>query len=194
MNIKEMEEYAKINDIPIMQKEGIEFMRNFVETHHVKTILEIGSAIGYSAIMMASMREDISVYTIELDEKRYNIAVENIKENQLEQRITIKHEDALTANVEGKFDLIFIDAAKAQYIKFFERYSGLLSDHGAIITDNLKFHGFVEHMERIKSRNLRQLVTKIKKYITFLEENTEFETEFLDIGDGIAITRNKKQK
>lgn len=194
MNIKEMEDYAKVNDIPIMQKEGIEFIRDFIQKNNVKTILEIGSAIGYSAIMMANMRDDITVYTIELDEERYKIASENIRENHLEKRIIIKNEDALYANVQGCFDLIFIDAAKAQYIKFFERYSPLLHENGAIITDNLKFHGFVEHMERIKSRNLRQLVTKIKKYITYLKENKEFETEFLDIGDGVAITRYKKQK
>ncbi|MEG0314509.1 MAG: O-methyltransferase [Erysipelotrichaceae bacterium] len=190
-DIKTIKEYANANDVPVMLDEGLEYMLTYIKEHNIKNILEVGSAIGYSAIQMASLDPNIHVYTIEKDIERYTLAVENIANMELTKQITIVNEDALNSVVEGSYDLIFIDAAKAQYIKFFERYSGLLSEGGVIISDNLAFHGFVEHTETITSRNLRQLVRKIKTYITYLENNQEFNTEFLAIGDGIAITKKK---
>ena len=90
--------------------------------------------------------------------------------------------------------MLFIDAAKAQYIKFFEKYKENLVDDGFVVSDNIDFHGFVENKEEIKSRNLRQLVTKIQKYIDFLTNNEEFDTKFYKVGDGIAITYRKEVK
>lgn len=189
--INKMEEYAQENDVPIMQKEGIEFLQEYIRNNEVNTILEIGSAIGYSAIQMCRMKENIKVVTIERDDDRYHLAVQNIKEAGLENRITIHHADALEIEIEGEFDFIFIDAAKAQYIKFFEKYKKNLGVNGVIMSDNLKFHGFVDTKERIKNRNTRQLVGKIKKYIDFLETNEEFETTFFDLGDGVALSKRK---
>ena len=159
--IEEMEDYAKTYNVPIMQPEGIAFLCAFIQQHHLTNILEIGSAIGYSAIRMALLDEQIHVVTIERDKERYQKAVENVRKAHLEERITLLYGDALETTVEGSFDMLFIDAAKAQYIKFFERYEKNLIKDGYVITDNLKFHGYVEHQERIKNRNLRQLVTKI---------------------------------
>lgn len=189
--IKEMEAYALEHDVPIMQKEGITFMCNFIKEHQIKNILEIGSAIGYSAICMAMQDPEIHVVTIERDEVRYKKAVENIKCANLEDRITIIFGDALETEIEGEFDLLFIDAAKAQYIKFFERYTVYLKQHGYVITDNLKFHGFVEHRERVMSRNLRQLVTKISKFVKYLKEREDYDTTFYDFGDGVGISQKK---
>lgn len=184
-----LEKYADENNIPIMQKDGILFLKDYIENHDVKSILEIGSAIGYSAIQMASVNKNIKIVTIERDTIRYNEAVKNISEFNLDKQINIILGDALETEISGKFDLIFIDAAKAQYIKFFEKYKSNLANGGVIISDNLSFHGLTEPDVVIKNRNLRQLVGKINKYKVFLENNSEFSTDFFDIGDGIAISK-----
>lgn len=187
--IEEMEAYAKEHNVPIMQKEGIDFMCSFIEEHHCTSILEIGSAIGYSAIRMAMLNPNIKVVTIERDDERYEKAVENIAKAGLDNQITLLHGDALETELSGCFDLLFIDAAKAQYTRFFERYEGLLKQGGYVITDNLKFHGLVEHNELATSRNLRQLVKKIGKFVEYLKAREDYETEFYDFGDGVGISR-----
>jgi len=185
---KQMEKYAEEKNIPIMQKSGINFLTKYIEENNVKSILEIGTAIGYSAIKMASVNDKVKVTTIEKDNERYLTALKNIKEFDLDKRITLISGDALDIELEGKFDLIFIDASKGQYIKFFEKYSKNLKKNGVIVSDNLDFHGFVKQEERIISKNLRQLVNKIRNYIEFLKTNTEFTTTFYKVGDGISIS------
>ena len=187
----EIEEYAKKNNVPIMEKDGIEFLKFFIKENKIKHILEIGTAIGYSAIKMALVDENIYITTIERDEKRYNEAIKNIKKMNLDNQINVIFDDAFNINMDFKFDMIFIDAAKAQYIKFFEKFKKNLKEDGAIITDNLKFHGLVDSNEKIESRNVRGLVRKIKDYNNFLKENKEFKTTFVDIGDGIAISERR---
>ena len=191
-DFKQIEKYAEEHNIPIMQKSGINFLTKFIAENNVKNILEIGSAIGYSAIKMALVNDKVKVTTIEKDDERYLMALKNIKEFDLEKRITLISGDALDIKLEDKYDLIFIDAAKGQYIKFFEKYSKNLKKNGVIISDNLDFHGLVEKKERIPSKNLRQLVNKIRNYIDFLKNNTEFTTKFYKIGDGISVsTKNE---
>ena len=191
--LEEIEKYAKENNIPIMTNDGIEFLINYIKKNNVKRILEIGAAIGYSAIRMALTDQEIKIITIERDEKRYLEAVKNIKKLNLENRINIIFKDAFDVEITEEFDLIFIDAAKAQNIKFFEKFSKNLKLSGTIITDNMNFHGLVNlSPKEIKSRNLRALVRKLKDYTNFLKENKNYDTEFLDIGDGIAITKPKQ--
>ena len=188
--INEIRTYAKENNIPIMLDDGIEYLTNYIIKNNVNSVLEIGTAIGYSAIMMALANPSLSVTTIERDEKRYLEALKNIKKLNLENRITLIFNDALDVNITGKFDLIFIDAAKAQSIKFFEKFEKNLNPTGVIITANIKVHGLVDkNEEEIESRNLRALVRKVKEYITYLKENEHYETEFLELGDGISISR-----
>ncbi|MBQ9011309.1 MAG: O-methyltransferase [Bacilli bacterium] len=184
-----LEEYAIENNIPIMQKDGILFLTDYIKKHNIKSILEIGSAIGYSAIKMAKTCDDVKIVTIERDVFRYNLALKNIKDFGLNDRIEVVLADALDVEIQGLFDLIFIDAAKAQYIKFFEKFKSNLKDNGVIISDNLNFHGLSKNVDSIKSKNLKALVKKINNYRTFLQENKEFKTEFLEIGDGIAISK-----
>lgn len=185
---KQIEKYAEEKNIPIMQKSGINFLTKYIEENNIKNILEIGTAIGYSAIKMASVNDKIKVTTIEKDTERYLTALKNIKDFDLEKRITLISGDALDIDLDNKYDLIFIDAAKGQYIKFFEKYSKNLKKNGVIVSDNLDFHGFVNQEERIISKNLRQLVNKIRNYIEFLKNNTEFTTTFYKVGDGISIS------
>ena len=186
--VKEMKNYADLNNVPIMTDQGIEFLVNYIFENKVLKVLEVGTAIGYSAIMMCSI-EGVSVTTIERDEKRYLEAIKNVKKIGFEDRINLIYKDALEVDLNDKYDLIFIDAAKAQNKKFFEKFKNNLNDNGTIITDNMNFHDLVsKNPKDIESRNLRQLVRKIKDYKEFLKENKEFKTEFLDIGDGIAIS------
>lgn len=187
--LNQIEEYAKVNNVPIMEKEGIKFLTEYIKENNVKRVLEIGSAIGYSAIQMALVAQDIKVVTIERDKNRYEQALENIKASNLEEQIEIIFKDAFDVELKGEFDLIFIDAAKAQYIKFFEKFKTYLNDNGVIISDNLHFHGLVLQPEQTQSRNVRGLVRKLKKYIEFLKTNLEFTTSFYDIGDGISISK-----
>lgn len=183
----EIEEYAKKYNIPIMQKEGIEFLTKFIKENKVKKILEIGTAIGYSAIKMALVDDEINVVTIERDSERFNEAVKNVSKFNLNDRIKLINDDAFNVELKDKFDLIFIDAAKAQSIKFFNKFEKNLKEKKYIITDNLEFHGLVES-DKILSKNLRQLVKKIKNYIDFLKNNKDFETSFYDVGDGISVS------
>ena len=189
--IKEMEKYAEEKGIPIMQKRGMNFLCKFIEKNNIKSILEIGTAIGYSAINMALVNEDITVVSIERDQDRYNEAIKNVKKASMEDKVHIIFKDALEAFDEvkyQKFDLIFIDAAKAQYIRFFEKFKSNLTEKGVIITDNLKFHGMVNDLSLTHNYSTKKLVKKIIKYIDFLNTNTEFHTDFYDDGDGISVS------
>lgn len=192
--IRKMEKYADEKGIPIMEKDGINFLSEFVKLNKIKNILEIGSAIGYSAINMALASEDVNITTIERDKDRYIEAVKNIKSAKLDHRITLVLADALDFNTDEKFDLIFIDAAKSQYLKFFNKFSNNLKPKGYVVTDNIKFHGLAFSDKSKLSRNLRQLLTKLENYVNFLNNNKDFKTRFFDIGDGIAISRRRKDK
>ena len=188
LRIEEIENYAKEENIPIMQKDGIEFLTNYIKENNIKSILEIGSAIGYSAIKMALVDSDIKITTIERDINRYNIAVKNINDFDLSNRINIINTDALEIDLTDKYDLIFIDAAKSQYIKFFEKFEKNLNINGVIVSDNLSFHGLVEDETKTNNRNTKQLVRKIRKYIDYLKDNTNYKTTFYELGDGVAIS------
>ena len=193
--IKEMERYAEANNVPIIEKDSIEFIRKYIKLNKVKSVLELGTAIGYSAILMAECDKNVEVTTIERDEKRYREAVKNVNECGLDNQINIVFNDALDVNLAGhKYDLIFIDAAKGQYIKFFEKFENYLNPGGIIITDNLNFHGLVNNKEQIESKNVRGLVTKIEKYIDFLKQYEEYVTKFYDIGDGISVSFRKNDE
>mgnify|MGYP004528013993 CR=1 FL=1 len=193
--ISEIRTYAKENNVPIMLEDGIEFLTKYIVKNNINSVLEIGTAIGYSAIMMALANEKLTITTIERDEKRYLEALKNIKKLNLENRITLIFNDALDVNITEKYDLIFIDAAKAQSIKFFEKFEKNLNPAGTIITDNLEFHGLVHKKEEeIESRNLRALVRKVKEYTIYLKENERYKTEFFNIGDGISVSKKIETK
>lgn len=190
--IEEIKEYAERENVPIMQEDGIELLIKIINENNVKKILEVGTAIAYSTIRMA-LSKDIVIDTIERDEKRYLEAVKNIKKVELEKKIKPIFGDALDVKIEGKYDLIFLDAAKGKNIEFFEKFENNLNKNGIFVTDNMNFHGYVQMNENeIQSRNLRGLVRKIKKYREFLKTNPKYETTFYEIGDGVAVTRKKE--
>jgi len=194
--IMEMEEYAQEFNVPIIEKDAIAFIMKYIKQNNIKNILELGSAIGYSAILMASVDPEVKVTTIERDEVRYMECLKNVKKCNFDKKISVVYQDALEMNMsnEIEYDLIFIDAAKGQYKKFFEKYKYFLSSKGVIITDNLNFHGLVGKKSTIESKNLKGLVDKIETYIEFLKENEEFDTEFYNVGDGISISKRKNEE
>ena len=189
--MERLELYAKENNVPIMQKDGILYLCNYIKENNVKSILEVGSAIGYSSIMMASIDKDIRIKTIEKDVDRYNIAVNNIKEYGYDNQINIYLGDASDYSFDDKFDLIFIDAAKGKNTFFFEKFKDNLNIDGTIITDNLSFHGLVEDESLVKTKNQKGIVNKIKSYIEFLDNNKEFATTYIEVGDKIAISKKR---
>ena len=190
--IERIKKYAKDNNVPIMTDDGIDYLLKYIKDNNVCRILEVGTAIAYSAIMMCSVNDNISVTTIERDKDRYLEAIKNVKSVNYDDRINLIFNDALDVKIKDKFDLIFIDAAKAQNIKFFEKFDLNLKKSGTIITDNMNFHGLVLKDEsEIESRNLRQLVRKVKNYKDFLVNNANYDTVFLDVGDGLAVSIKK---
>ena len=193
--INEIRAYAKEEKVPIMMDDGLKFLIEYIAKNKIQSVLEIGTAIGYSSIMMALSNPSLTITTIERDEKRYLEALKNIKKLKLEDRITLIFNDDLDVSISEKYDLIFIDAAKAQSIKFFEKFEKNLNPSGTIITDNLKFHGLVDKdEEEIESRNLRALVRKIKEYISFLKGNINYKTDFYELGDGISVSKRIEEK
>ena len=188
--IKEIEEYGIKNNVPIMSEDTIETIKNIITVNEFHTILEIGTAIGYSTICFASTPGVTNITSIERDPIRSAIAVNNVKKSEL-KNITLRHTDALEIELNDKFDLIIIDAAKSQNMKFFNKFKENLNEDGIIIIDNLSFHGYVNQTERIKSRNLRQMVNKIRKFIDFLNNNEEFTVKYIEVGDTLGVCKRK---
>lgn len=187
-----LKDYAKTNNVPIIMDEGLAFLENIIRIHKPNNILEIGTAIGYSAIRMHKVN-GAKVTSIEKSLEMYNIAVENINVAGLDSKITLINQDALEAFEMVKnqsFDLIFIDAAKAQYEKFFNLYTPLLSSCGVVVCDNMLFHGLVNDKDGYAnlSRSVRGLVRKLNAFHESLLANASFDTSIFDIGDGMAVS------
>ncbi|MBO4507516.1 MAG: O-methyltransferase [Spirochaetaceae bacterium] len=207
-DVESLKQEAREKGIPVMQDEGLCFICDYIRAHNVRTILEIGSATGCSAIQFASVSEDIRIVTVELDEERFEQAVKNIADAGLSDRVHVIHGDALKAEtfarVEAELaaiasvpdkataDLIFLDAAKSQYIAFFEMYEKLLSPHGAIISDNLLFHGMTAGYRKTYNYNTIKLLRKIRGFIIYLMANKQFDTAFHTIGDGVSVSTRRE--
>lgn len=189
--MKKIIEYAVNNYVPIMEKDGLDYLLNFILENNIQTVLELGSAIGYSAINMALLDKQIKVKTIERDTERYVQAIENVERLNLQNQIEIINDDIFNIELSQKFDLIFIDASKSHNIDFFEKFKFNLNKNGFIITDNINFHGFTSNVDNIKNKRVRQLVKKINNYTQFLKTNEDFETIFINVGDGLSVSRWK---
>lgn len=186
-------EYAHENHVPIMMDDGLQFLLEQMKRNHCTSFLEIGTAIGRTSLMVRSQFDDIRIVTIERDPQMIEQAKINFEGIS---NIQLIEGDALEVNLSKKesFDCIFIDAAKAQYTRFFAKYSPLLSKNGIIVSDNMDFHGLVAHPERTNNRNTKALVKKIRRYKEFLNALVDYETEFYSIGDGIAVTKRRQAR
>lgn len=161
------------------------FLEQVIESHRIKRVLEIGTAIGYSALFMVGL--GCHVTTIERDPNMIAEAKKNLK---VAKEVTLIEADALIYDGPlATYDLIFIDGAKAQYQRFFEKYTPFLAPGGLVICDNLHFH----HLKPEEvNRHTKQLLRKIAHFKTYLQENTFFSTTFYDVGDGMSISKKVK--
>lgn len=180
-----IEEYAEKENVPIMKKDSIDYLLEFIRNNNIKDVLEIGSAIGYSALKISTTGANVT--TIERDEERYKIAVENINKSNYKNQINIILSDALDVNLAEKYDLIFIDAAKGKNKEFIDKFKENLKTNGFIIIDNMDFHGLVGKSSEIKKRRLRSLVRKIESFIEYMENQIEFKVTKINVGDGLYL-------
>jgi predicted O-methyltransferase YrrM len=190
-NIEELRAYAEENDVPIVDRMTLEMIKQIIRIHKPTKILEIGTAIGYSSMQFAAIDPQIQVTTIERNEQMQAQASSNFERFNFQQQIQMIKGDALEQfdTVKNQtFDMIFIDAAKAQSKKFFELYTPLLKQNGVVITDNVLYHDFVADIDVVRNRNVKQMVKKIQKYNEWLIQNDSFTTNFLNIDDGLAIS------
>ncbi len=188
--IEEIRQFGVQNDVPIMSVESIDTINKIINENEIHSILEIGTAIAYSTINFASNENIERITSIERDDVREKIAIENVEKSGL-KNITLIHDDALNTEINEKFDLVIIDAAKSQNTKFFNKYKNNLTENGIMIIDNLEFHGYVGKSKEIKSRNLRQMVRKIEKFLEFLDTQEEYNVEYIEVGDRLGVCKKK---
>ncbi|MGV3104569.1 O-methyltransferase [Staphylococcus borealis] len=189
--IESLRSYAEENAVPIVDRLSLEMIKQLIRIHGAKNILEIGTAIGYSSMHFASVSDDIQITTIERDEKMITQAKANFETFGYSSQIRLIEGNALEqySQVDDKvYDIIFIDAAKAQSKKFFEYYTPLLKKGGLVITDNVLYHGFVSNIDIVRSRNVKQMVKKVQKFNEWLMNQENYSTNFINMDDGLAIS------
>ncbi|WP_270749999.1 O-methyltransferase [Fusobacterium hominis] len=189
--ILEMEDYAQEHNVPIVTKEVAEYLKFIVQDKNIVNILEVGTAIGYSGILMANeiVKKDGKLYTIEIDDERFNIAQENIKKSKLNNIISIKGDATEEINkINETFDFVFIDASKGHYMKFFEDSIKLLNKDGIIFIDNIMFRGYLykEYPKRFKT-----IVKRLNEFIDSLYTRNDGNFVLLPFGDGVGLFRKK---
>lgn len=187
----EMEAFAKEYHVPISQPETMKLIELLVRVGRVESVLEIGCAIGYSAIgMMGAGCSRID--TIELSEDAARVARENFHRAGLEEKITLHQGDAaeILPTLEGSYDMIFLDAAKAQYGTFFPHCLRLLKKGGLLVSDNVLYKGMTATDELLQRRKIT-IVKRLRAYLTMLSSSEELETSVLPVGDGVALSYKK---
>ena len=191
--IELLKKEARENRIPIIQDQGLELLLSPINENECKDILELGTAVGYSAIMMARQSDDISIITLERNEDLYRQALVNIQNEGLGDQITAILTDIKDYQSDKKFDLIFVDAGKAHYMDYTEQFIGNLKQDGIMVYDNLNFHGMYLDPDSIHNRNTKSLVKKLNKFYNNVIGDERFRCEtYREIGDGILILRRRK--
>lgn len=190
----ELEKYAEINHVPIIHPEVAQLIKVLLNIAKPKKILEIGTAIGYSALVMASAIEKHGkIISIEKREDMINIAEKNITDNGYSNMIQIIKGEAeeILPNINDKFDFIFIDAAKGQYMEFFPHCLRNLVDGGIILSDNVLYKGMVASDELVMRRK-KTIVKRMRNYLDYITSNKDLVSSVIPIGDGVAITYKKE--
>ena len=190
----EIEEFAHQTNVPIIRKEMESFLRVLIEIKKPKRILELGTAIGYSAILMANtMSEDCRITTIENYDKRMTIARDNFKRAGVEEKVELLEGDALEIlqKINEPYDFVFMDAAKAQYLVYLKEIMRLLPVGGILIADNVLQDGeLVESRYAVERRN-RTIHSRMREYLYEVKNMKELETTIIPIGDGITLSVRK---
>ena len=192
--LKELEIYAKENNVPIVHKEVSDLLKVLLKVQRPKKILEVGCAIGYSSILFASSLEgEVEIITVERNEKMIEKAKENIKRAGLENKITILEGDAeeLLKTIDGEFDMIFLDAAKGQYKLFYDMVIDKLKVNGLLISDNILYKGMVAHDDFVIRRK-KTIVKRMRNYLDYISNCDYLDTSLIPIGDGVALSYKNK--
>jgi predicted O-methyltransferase YrrM len=191
--LKELEDYAHSNYVPIIHKEVAKFLEIMITVKKPLKILELGTAIGYSAILMSLSSKDNSVITtIERDTKMIELAQGNIEKYGFKDKISIIQGDCLEVleKLDDKYDMIFMDAGKGHYNHFLSHCTRLLNKDGIIIADNVLFRGMVATNELVERRKIT-IVKRMRKYLEMVSDDEKFITSIIPMGDGIAVTTRR---
>lgn len=190
--LKELEDYAVDNNVPIVHKETAKFLEFMLNVKKPLKILELGTAIGYSAILMA-LNSKACITTIDRNEKMIEIAAQNIKKIGLNDRIEILNGECIDVlkGLNEEYDIIFIDAGKGHYGQFFNECIRLLKEDGIIIADNVLFRGMVPNNDLLQRRKIT-IVKRMRSYLAMVSKNSDLTTSVIPMGDGIAITTRRR--
>ena len=190
--LKRIKELALENHIPIIMDDTLEIIEKILIEEKPKRILEIGTAVGYSAACFARMNEDTVIDTIELNEERYNEAIVNLEKIGIKDRVNVFLGNAveILPTLNNEYDIVFIDANKGKYPVFLGEAIRMIRPNGIIIADNVLYKGYV--MSDYNKHKQRTAVRHLREYLKEATENEMLETEILEVGDGLAITRVKK--
>lgn len=192
--LDELEAYAIQTQVPIIRKEMQSFMRTMLLMNKPKRILEVGTAIGFSALLMSEfMPQDGHITTIENYEKRIPIARANFQKYGKEDRITLLEGDAaeVLKTLEGPYDFIFMDAAKGQYIHYLPQIMRILVPGGVLISDNVMQDGDIIESKYAITRRDRTIHRRMREYLYTLTHHEELQTSILTLGDGVAVSVRK---
>lgn len=190
VELQKIKEKALKNHVPIIMDDTLEYIYELYKDKPISSILEIGTAVGYSAICFTKiLKEDGYIDTIERDEERICEAKENLKKAEVENKINIFEGDAveILPTINKKYDMVFIDAAKGKYPFFLKEALRMLNDNGIILADNILYKGYV--MSNYNKHKQRTAVRNLREYIKDVTENPNLETEILEIGDGLAVSK-----
>ena len=189
--LKRIKELALENHIPIIMDDTLEVIEKILIEEKPKRILEIGTAVGYSAACFARMNEDTVIDTIELNEERYNEAIVNLEKIGIKDRVNVFLGNAveILPTLNNEYDIVFIDANKGKYPVFLGEAIRMIKSNG-IIADNVLYKGYV--MSDYNKHKQRTAVRHLREYLKEATENEMLETEILEVGDGLAVTRVKK--
>ena len=191
-----LERKALSDEVPIIRPDMQSFLKVLLSVHRPERILEVGTAVGFSALLMAANTEDCHITTIEKYEKRIPVAKENFRKAGMEHRITLLEGDALAIMQEltGTYDMIFMDAAKGQYIHFLPDALRLLRTGGILISDNVLQDGDIIESHYAVERRNRTIYRRMREYLYVLKHTDGLLTSIVPVGDGAAVTVKQKEE
>ena len=191
-NFKELVDYAETNRVPIVSQDVARFIELLLKIIKPKNILEIGSAIGYSSLIM-SKASDANILTIEKDEETFKVLKENLKKYDTDNKIKAINDDAINTlksmDKEEKFDFCFIDANKSQYEEYLNLVYDLARDNALILIDNILFRGYVAKDE--DNKRYRTIIKNLKKFIEDVKSDKRFTASLLTVHDGLLLLRKE---
>ena len=191
--IKQLEMTARDEKIPVLQSESVQFLRLLLQIINPQNILEIGTAIGYSALHMAEAAANARIITLEIDPERARRARLHFSQAKVADRVEVIEGDALETipRLKQNFDFVFLDAAKGKYAEFFALVFPLLAPGGVLLTDNVLFRGMVALDDDDIDKKYRNMVQKLKKFNKLLATHPDLDTAFVPVGDGLAVSRKR---